>query len=404
MWSSPYRPVLAHPRFRRILPALAVSALGDGMSLVAVTWLALQLAPRSHHGTWVAVAVAAYSLPAVAGAVLFAPFLRGRGGARLAGWDAALRGAALGAIPVAYAFDVLGIGLYTVLLAVSSLLRSWGSAGRYTVIAELLPGEQHLPANAVLTVLTEAATVIGPPLAGLLIAWWGGAAVIAIDAATFAVMAATYLLAVPRTGPAKDAVAERAAGALAVIRRDGELAGLLALTFGFFLLFGPVMVALPLHVTEDLHGSATLLGLYYTAFGLGAAGGGLAAGHMRRRRLWPTIIALVAGFGGAMVPMGLAVPVSVSLLSFSLAGLAWGPYMGLSIALFQRRASGEALASVLAANSTVGTLSLPLGTMLGGVAVGAVGARETMLGCALLTIALGATAALGLRGAGLRSR
>jgi len=43
------------------LPGLAVSALGDGMSVVAVSRLALRLAPAGQRGTWVAVAVAAYS-------------------------------------------------------------------------------------------------------------------------------------------------------------------------------------------------------------------------------------------------------------------------------------------------------------------------------------------------------
>ncbi|MGH3879802.1 MAG: hypothetical protein ACRDSK_22480 [Actinophytocola sp.] len=33
-----------------------ISGLGDGMSVVAISWLALQLAPATHHGTWVAVA------------------------------------------------------------------------------------------------------------------------------------------------------------------------------------------------------------------------------------------------------------------------------------------------------------------------------------------------------------
>lgn len=45
--SSPYWPVLTHPRLRRVLPGLVISALGDGMSLVAISWLALQLAPAA---------------------------------------------------------------------------------------------------------------------------------------------------------------------------------------------------------------------------------------------------------------------------------------------------------------------------------------------------------------------
>jgi hypothetical protein len=43
--SSPYYPALSHPVFRRVLPGTAASALGDGMSAVAIAWLAIELAP-----------------------------------------------------------------------------------------------------------------------------------------------------------------------------------------------------------------------------------------------------------------------------------------------------------------------------------------------------------------------
>src|SRR5213078_4192802 len=61
--ASPYYPALVHPVFRRILPGAAASALGDGMSAVAIAWLALKLAPPSSRGLWVGAAVAAYTLP-----------------------------------------------------------------------------------------------------------------------------------------------------------------------------------------------------------------------------------------------------------------------------------------------------------------------------------------------------
>ncbi|MGI5175433.1 MFS transporter [Dactylosporangium sp. CA-152071] len=385
--SSPYWPVVSHPKLGRILPGLVVSALGDGMSLVAVTWLALQLAPQEHRGTWVAVAVAAYSLPSAAGGVLFGRFLRHRGGAQLAGWNAILRAAALGAIALAAALGALHLPLYVALLAVSSLLAAWGSAGHYTLIAELLPPVHHLPANAVLTTIANGATIAGPPLAGLLIGWTSPATVIAIDAASFAVLALTYRLAVPPGVPAADGSSSRAG--FAALRRDRTLLGLLALSFAFFFLFGPFYVAMPVHVATDLHGSATLLGGYYTAFGAGALLGGLVTGYLRRLSLWPTTIGIVLAFGTAMLPLGLDVPTPVAIGSFALAGAIWAPYMATSMALFQRTTPAADLPQVLAANGAVLVLAVPLGTMLGGPLVALLGARPTLLACAAATIALG---------------
>ncbi|GAA2186051.1 MFS transporter [Micromonospora lupini] len=391
--SSPYWPVISHPLLRRVLPGLAVSALGDGMAVVAVTWLAIQLAPPGQR-LWIAVAVAAYTLPSAAGMVLFGRLLRGRGGAQLAGWDAILRAAALAAIPIAHLAGALTIGLYVVLLAASALLHSWGSAGRFTLIAELLPERHHLPANAVLTTISGFATVVGPPLAGILIGWAGPVWVIAVDAATFAVLALTYRLALPGTRTIRryERGASRTAG-FSVIRRQPALLGLLVLSLWFFFLFGPVYVAMPIHITDDLHGSATLLGVYYTAFGAGGLVGGVVAGHLRRWPLHATTIGIVIGFGVAMLPLGLGAPVGLSLPAFALAGLIWAPYMSTSMALFQRSASTEQLPAVLAANGAVLVLAVPLGTMLGGPLVGAVGARPALLFCAVAIVTLGLVAA-----------
>ena len=76
--SSPYYPALSHPVLRRVLPGAAASALGDGMSAVAIAWLALKLAPADSRGLWVGAAVAAYSLPGAVGAVALRRWLSGR--------------------------------------------------------------------------------------------------------------------------------------------------------------------------------------------------------------------------------------------------------------------------------------------------------------------------------------
>ncbi|MFD6637242.1 MFS transporter [Micromonospora chalcea] len=398
----PYRPVLGHPVLRRLLPGLATSALGDGLALVAVTWLALQLAPDGQRGTWTAFAVAAYTLPGAAGTVLLGRWLGGRSGAQLAGWDAGVRAAALGAIPVAHLAGVLDAGLYVALLAVSSLLHPWGSAGRFTLVAELLPQRHHLAANALLGVFNQAATIVGPPLAGLLIAGVGPVWVIAIDAVSFAVLAVSYRLVAPTTRHASNAGADnhasnagtggradRPASGFRIIARDRSLLGLLSLSFAFFFLFGPFYVAMPVYVTDDLHASAGTLAAYYTAFGVGSLLGGLLTGHLRGWPLRATLTGIVALFGAALLPLGLGTPVVLSLPAFAFAGLVWAPYQPTATALFQRRAGAADLPRVLAANGALLVLSVPLGTMLGGPATALLGARPTLLTCAVAILALG---------------
>src|SRR5262245_31491462 len=125
---SPYWPVVRDRVFARVLPGLALSALGDGMSAVAIGWLAVQYAPQHERGLWVGLAVAAYTLPGAIGAIVVAPLLRGRDGAHMVALDALLRAAFLGAVPVLAGLDLLTIGRYAALLAGSALLSAWGSA------------------------------------------------------------------------------------------------------------------------------------------------------------------------------------------------------------------------------------------------------------------------------------
>ena len=70
--------MLVNRAFRRLTLGFAVSYLGDGMSFVAVAWLAIELAPPTTAGLWVGASVAAYTLPGVVGALLFGRRLRTR--------------------------------------------------------------------------------------------------------------------------------------------------------------------------------------------------------------------------------------------------------------------------------------------------------------------------------------
>ncbi|WP_405705865.1 MFS transporter [Streptomyces xanthophaeus] len=391
--ASPYWPVVSHSTLRRLLPGFTVSSLGDGMAVVAVSWLAIELAPATARGPWVALAAAAYTLSGAVGALVLGRFLRRLPPARLVGYDALLRASALGAIPVCHAFGVLGIELYVALLAVSSVLHAWGQAGIYTLLARQLPERDHLAGNAVLSGVGSLATVIGPPLAGALIVWGGAATVIAVDAATFLVLAVTFLRGVPQDpAPAPEADSSRAAG-FAVIRRTPALLGLLGLSFAFFFLFGPLYVALPLHVSDDLGAAAGLLAAFYTAFGLGAVLGSLLTGYLSRLPMWPTTTGIVIAFGVFLLPVGLGAPTWAALAGFAVAGLLWPPYAALSTALFQRSAPRDALPQTLAASSAVRVLSVPLGTALGGPLVAALGAGGTLALSAVSISVLGLAAA-----------
>lgn len=369
------------------------------MSFVAVAWLAIELAPEGTAGLWVGGAVAAYTLPGVVGALAFGRRLRRLPAKRLLLIDNVVRGVFLGAIPLAWLAGVLTLPLYVVLLAVSSLLHAWGSAGKYTLVAELLPEEQRLAGNTLVSTLNFAGTIAGPAIAGVLVTYVSAAIVLGLDALTYvflAVLVARARLPEPgRLAPADSPVDQDAArGGFRLLRARPELLGLLTLTWFFNFLYGPVEVALPLHVTDDLRAPGSLLGLYWTLFGVGAVLGGLTIGALRRLPLWPVTVAIVIAWGALLVPFGLDVPTAVTVVCFMLGGAIYGPFVALSVTLMQAKAPPQHLAAMLAARSAALLTAAPLGTALGGPLTTLLGPRATLGFSGLATIMLGTAACL----------
>ena len=152
-------------------------------------------------------------------------------------------------------------------------------------------------------------------------------------------------------------------------------------------------MALPLYVTGTLGGSAALLGLFWTVFGIGATAGSAVTGLARRLPLWPVLLVAVVGWGVAIAPLGLLRLPALALACFAAGGLLYAPYPALSATLFQRESPPELLSQVLAARGALTVLASPLGTALGGPLTAWIGAQHTLLVSAAATIACGAGAA-----------
>lgn len=392
---SPYWPVIAHPTLRRLFPGITLSFIGDGISVVAVVMLAQEL---TGSAALVGLAVTASTLPGAIGAMTLGRWLSHRSGADLARWDALLRFVAIGLIPLAYLAGILGIGLLIGLLAVSSVLHSWGTAGRFTLVAEVLPEKDHLAGNALMAMLAEMGTIVGPPLAALILVFWDPAGALAIDALSFGLLAVSYHF-IRRAGGTRrepPADASRSAG-FSVIWRTPALLGLIALSAGFFFLFGPVYVALPILLREESgsgDGGAGLLATFYTLFGVGAVLGGILAPFLQNLSRWLVTVSGVLVVGLGLLPLGLGAPIAVSVACFALGGLSWAPYQATSMALYQRTAPEGRLAQVLAADSAIALLAAPGGTAVGGAAAEAFGARNTLLSASVAMMLIAALAAV----------
>ena len=156
------------------------------MSAVAIAWLALKLAPagqpRAVGGRGGGGLLAAGSGRRGGAAALAEA---AAGGARLVFVNAVLRAVALGLIACLALAGRLDPAGYVALLGASSLLSAWGVAGKYTLIADLVPAGERVAGNTVFGLADQLSLMIGPALAGVVTALTGPAVVIALDAASF---------------------------------------------------------------------------------------------------------------------------------------------------------------------------------------------------------------------------
>jgi MFS family permease len=382
-----YRRLLRDSRARRLLAGLAVSSLGDGMSIVTIAWLALAIAPAGDAGIYVGLAVAAYTLPGVIGGITLGRFLRHRSPRALVLAHALLRAVTLAAVAILALAGALDPVSYVVLLAASSLLTTWGTAGEYSLLADVGGSDGQLAANSLASAQVSVATIIGPLAAGILLGLLDPGWLFALDAASFAVLGIVAArIATTSDRPSADGEASRRVSGFRLLRRR-DLLSLTIVTWVFFFLYGPVEVALPVYVAHELDAPAQLLGAYWTSFALGALAATLITGALRTGNIRAVAIAIVAGWGACLLPFGFA-PVPVTLICFAAGGLIYGPFVPLTYALFQSATSAAHLPAVLAARGTVVIVSTPLGIALGGPLVSLLGGGGTLAASGLATLVL----------------
>src|SRR5215472_5841369 len=296
-----YRRLLSDTQTRRLLLGLGVSALGDGMSMVSIAWLAVLLAPSRNVGVFVGIAVAAYTLPGVAGALALGRFLGHRPARVLVLAHTWLRAGFLATIAVLWATDSLAPYVYVALLAGSSVMDAWGNAGAYTMLSELSGPEGRLGVNSLYSAQVALAVIVGPSLAGLLLAPLGIGSLIALDAASFAFLGIRAWRTQVSAATADEPVNARAAESGFRLLRRLHLMSLTILSWLLFFFYGPVEDALPVYVAHDLHASAGLLGAYWTSFGAGALVAVLMTGTLHNRIIRRVTLLIVAGWGACLL-------------------------------------------------------------------------------------------------------
>jgi MFS family permease len=279
----------------------------------------------------------------------------------------------------------LGVGMAFFMPAMTALL------------PEVVPGDSLQDANALRGIVASVGGILGPALAGVLLAAADPGWAFAADALSFLASAALLtglrLPAAPQRG-GSPLLGDLIEGWAEFRRRTWAWAVVLEVGLLNALVFAPFFVLGPGVAEESLGGSAAWAAIL-AAMGLGELAGGLFALYWRPPR--PLLAALLA-MGLWVLPLLLlaaAAPIGLIVLGAAAAGASLAVFAALWQTVLQLRIPAE-LRSRISSYDLLGSFALlPLGYMLGGFVEASIGAAPGLIaGAAILAACTAAVVAV----------
>jgi MFS family permease len=391
--------------YRRYIAGQSVSLIGTWMQMAAQSWLVLSL---TGSATMLGLIVALQTLPVL----VLGPY-----GGVIA--DRVDKRRLMLVLQVAMGVQALILGVLTVtgavrlweigaLAALLGLNNAFENPARQSFMLEMVGAEHLRNAVTLNSVLVNVARVIGPAVAGVLIATVGEGICFLVNAASFAAVVAS-LASLDRAAIFPSPPSGRAPGqlreGLRYVRDTPELGVPLAMMALVGALAYEFQVSLPVMAREGLHVGATGFGFMTSAMGVGAVIGGLVVATKGRTGL-PTLVVAASAFGVVLALAGLAPNLPVELVALALVGGASISFMSTGNSTLQLNADPSMRGRVMSLWFVAFQGSTPVGGPIVGWVMAELGARAGLgLGAAtcLLTALLGLLAMRRLTPGSLRA-
>ena len=298
--------------------------------------------------------------------------------------------------PIAAALGVLELW---VIFALTLLGAAFDPAG-YTARKALIPdtarasGMSMADANGLHEGIFMAGWVLGPVLGaaaiatvGALPAMWFGCAAFLLAAGAISIMKVSNKVATGPSGDSGDPVSagEQDSG-LRLLMRDRAVWALTLVVALLLLIYMPTeAVLLPVHfeALEQPGGMGLVISAMAAGAMIGAFGYGRISPHFTRRKL---ALLCISGASLAYVPMAFLPPVWLFLLAGFLLGLAWGPLEPLVNTLVQTRFPASQHGRIYGVQLSLFYAAPPLGELVAGAAVAALGVQPVFIGIALILV------------------
>ena len=268
------------------------------------------------------------------------------------------------------------------LAAFAGAISSFDIPARQVMIGELVPPEARHNAIALNSTIVNGSRMVGPAIAGLLVAAWGEGVCFAINAASFlAVIVAIGAMRGGSPPPAREpasAVAEIRSG-LAYAAGHKPISALLLL-FAVMCVAGlPFLVLMPIFADAVLHSGSRGLGALMASSGVGATLGSLWLAHRERSEgLERIAVRMMLVFGAALIAFSLSRSLALSAALMAVLGLgAMVQFAGVST-LLQELSDDRYRGRVMALYSIVFMGVSPVGNFFAGALAARAGAPWTV--------------------------
>jgi hypothetical protein len=372
------RGALRHGPFRVLFARMVISSVGDAVVPVALAFAVLDL---TGSATDLGIVLAAQTVPLMAFVLL-----GGVWADRLVRQYVVLgadivRAAAQGASAALLVTGHARIWQLAVLQALYGIARGFAGPALLPLVSQAVEPADLQSANALFELSRNAAAVLGPALAGALVAGVGAGWALAIDAASFAV--SVVLLAMlqlaPVIAPARTTLlAELRAGWNAFFSRPWLWITVAWFTVFIGFVYAPYMVLGP-QVARTALGGVGAWAAISTGSGAGAVAGGLLGMRWRPRHSLRAAFLIFLISGPALyVLLGAHAPVPV-LVVLAVADGAAGTLFNLFwYTALQRAVPQQELARVSSWDYLGSLLLLPVGQVMAGPVSKAIGLSNTL--------------------------
>ncbi|HEY3973855.1 MAG TPA: MFS transporter [Candidatus Sulfotelmatobacter sp.] len=372
---------LRHRNFRLFFFGQGTSVIGTWMTRLATSWLVYRM---THSALLLGVVgfsgqIVSFLLGPFAG--VWVERLNRR---KLLVWTqalAAIQSLALAALTLAHVINLWEI---IALSAFQGLINAFDMPGRQSFLVQMVEDRNDLSnAIAINSSMANGARLIGPAIAGLVIAAAGEGWCFLIDGVSyFAVVASLLMMRITPMDirPHATSMLEQMREGWDYVRGFRPIRTILLLFALISLMGWPYAVLLPIFAGQVLHGGAHTLGWLTGASGIGALASGLSlAARKSVRGLTRMVQIASAMLGGALILFGASHTLWLSLILMALVGFGLMQCAAASNTIIQSLVTEDKRARVMSYYTMAFFGAAPFGSLFAGALAHRIGAPFTVM-------------------------